>query len=386
MIKLCFSLVSHTCRHLVLSIDDLIAEQLYIHRQLQSLCYDDQTWERVNLLTPDFLASPASVKMAYRQWGNGQQRGGNYAQGRPQSASWGRPRWPEPGNNFTSMRGGDNIGLGGMLNQVYSTFEGISALGTLAQMGTAMASMQGTGGIGCQSPQPATELATALQSICNKAQGNHTDTKLSTTITRLAELAGSNNDGTPPSRATPLEEEPSFKKLRAEFNALRVEQGKQCTRLQNIEATVDETGTNVKSICKWINKQSGVAASPADISVGQERDHDNDPALAPDVDESIHDAVLPLIGVGKSREDMQALCKLVKEQGQVAFKEWWLVVQRTKSVAQWRTKLLSLGAKDAMCGSGLEAATMQDVGDVLYSHLNKTGQLSMVSLQSTPAR
>ena len=76
---------------------------------------------------------------------------------------------------------------------------------------------------------------------------------------------------------------------------------------------------------------------------------------------------------------MISLTDSIRDEGEVLFQSWWTTVGKTKSVSQWHTKLLRLGAKETP--DELAKFSIEDVGTVLYTRLTSAGKISETDLQ-----
>ena len=103
------------------------------------------------------------------------------------------------------------------------------------------------------------------------------------------------------------------------------------------------------------------------------------PLLGPMVTSEVHCDVLGLLGISAERREMEALTSSYGADGVDAypFLAWWEKVSRMKGIAQWQSKLASLGSTE-------RPATMSHVGVHLYRHLSTAGIIASLPLQSAP--
>ncbi|CAK0884809.1 unnamed protein product [Prorocentrum cordatum] len=87
------------------------------------------------------------------------------------------------------------------------------------------------------------------------------------------------------------------------------------------------------------------------------------------------------IGVGAVRNDMQDLTTTLQEPAgtKIAFGEWWGHIKPCKGLAQWKTKLTSLGAPPETIKT---IGAFKDVGELIYSHLAEDGSWNAEAMQT----
>eukprot|EP00959_Pyramimonas_sp_CCMP1952_P167714 3505303-Pyramimonas_sp.AAC.1 len=62
----------------------------------------------------------------------------------------------------------------------------------------------------------------------------------------------------------------------------------------------------------------------------------------------VHEGAPAMLGVGADRPLVQTVTQEVKDAGnQLPFVTRWTSLQKCKALSQWRSKLVSLGAKEA---------------------------------------
>ena len=75
---------------------------------------------------------------------------------------------------------------------------------------------------------------------------------------------------------------------------------------------------------------------------------------------------------------VQPLAQNVKDANdQLPFAMWWTSLQKCKSLSQWRTKLVSLGAVEA----DVKNLGFKQIGELIYSRVTEEGTIANKSLQ-----
>ena len=101
--------------------------------------------------------------------------------------------------------------------------------------------------------------------------------------------------------------------------------------------------------------------------------------FAKDVSKSLHESGIATFGIGSSRPCAAELAQAVASASdKMPFAEWWSAIQRSKSLPQWKTKLVSLGANE----DDIKTFGMKEVGEFMFSRITEEGVVADKSLQT----
>ena len=311
---------------------------------------------------------------------------------------------------FQPRQGGGGDGLMGFANQFNDMMGSLASFGQMAQLGSALATAQakqtsstcGAGNGPTSPPQSSTlqthELASALTTMLqgptsagptgngdgsSQQRGADGDSRLKNTVRRLAEFV---NNGEPAGPAGAIEDQPAFKRLRAEMEALSKRTGTLEESVLAVNKTADETNQGVKQLMAMMQRKDpwlagrGGKGNPGGKGGGEAP---SQPAANVDgcafqktMTAELHTEALGLIGVGASRREAKALAETLPME----FKPWWEAVAPLKGTMQWRKKLESLGADEEQ----YKEANTEAVGNLLFRYLADDGTWSDTPLQDSP--
>ena len=335
-------------------------------------------------------STPLTTAMGFSKGG----KGGN---GNSWSKPWGSS---QPG-------GGKGQGqFGSMAHQWQNMMSEMQAMGQMSQISQMLAqantpSPNAASNPGASSqpapPEAASDLVHAVTKLLeNKTSQGTTDTRLTTTIKRLHELMGnSSNDDT-----VNLENHPAFKKMKAELAGLSDTVSAQGKQLGGLQRTADETHNAIKDMFSEMRSFmggdqpkgpqggqlgppspgpptgtspfKGKGAPPEEAAVDL-------PLFGADVSINAHEEGLATSGIGADRSLVQPLAQSVKDANdQLPFAMWWTSLQKCKSLPQWRTKFVSLGAVEA----DVKNLGFKQIGEPIYSRVTEEGTIANKSLQS----
>ena len=209
------------------------------------------------------------------------------------------------------------------------------------------------------------------------------DSRLQNTVRRLAEFV---NSGEPAGPAVAFEDQPAFKRLRAEVEALSKRTGSLEESLSFVCRSIDETNQNVRQLMAmmqradpWMRGHGGQGNPGGEGNGGginQAVAYVGGCAFQKTMTTELHTEALGYIGVSTSRREVKALA----ENLPMEFKAWWEVVSPSKGAAQWRKKLENLGATEEQ----YKDANAEAVGDLLFRYLVDDGTWSDTPLQDSP--
>lgn len=313
-------------------------------------------------------------------------------------------------------RGGNNSQSGtiaGMAQQFSGLMSDVQAMAQMTQIGTMLAQQQ-QGGFG-QTPQalgqptantsPTKEAAAGLAEALVQVVDNiapKEDSKVAETVRRLSALAG---HARAESASTSIETDPAFKRLKLEVESLTGKVDNHAQELGSIRNSVDRTATDVGAMRALLEQSlaggpargapHGVAPGlpagggglpPAHVHAELAPPHapvaaveGEGPLFGPMVDRATMEKVLPLIGVAATRREIQELLARVPVGG-FPFNGWWQEMQRLKSIAQWRGKLINIGVDPGL----VEHINMAQVGSLLYRRVADDLSISPADLQMAP--
>ncbi|CAK0896625.1 unnamed protein product [Prorocentrum cordatum] len=226
-------------------------------------------------------------------------------------------------------------------------------------------------------------------------------TRLQETVTGLQEMVG----GTP-SRLSDqaLEANHVIQQIRNSVSSLAGTEQTQGRQFGALQATVDTTSGNLlatRQLLEGVLVSGGVRwqappeeagalgalgvpgmAGPAGVTAAHVAAAPSAPTplFGQFVDAELHSRALGVLGFGVGRADMQQLAAAISTAGlaQITFPEWWVSVQTTKTMIQWKAKATAYGCPE---GAVNELTSFRLVGQALFSNVVSDGTWHSSSMQ-----
>ena len=103
------------------------------------------------------------------------------------------------------------------------------------------------------------------------------------------------------------------------------------------------------------------------------------PLLGKEVSRSLRESGLATLGVGADRGSAVVLTQAVKDASEkMPFAAWRGALQKNKSINQWRTKLVMLGAQEA----DVVNLDLKQIGEFMFRRITVEGTVADKSLQA----
>ena len=239
----------------------------------------------------------------------------------------------------------------------------------------------------------------------NAGGSDTTNSKAATAIAKLSELVKTKESAGSGSAEVDLENNPAFKKMRTEVDKLQSTVGDNTKKLDALESSVVELETTAKSTDRKIDALGDVLerleGKLDDRGPGPARGHfgagvarpirararggaasagvvpADTPLLSEPVTEAVFDEFLAACGVGVARVQSTKDAFADNPDG-LPYERVWGEIMKLKVVQQWKDKLAALKAEPALY-SGI--TTKNEVGQVLWAHLNGESEISADELQ-----
>ena len=325
-----------------------------------------------------------------------------------------------------------------MLGQMTSVMDNIAALGELTRVGSALAQSQlqptqpapTTGGSaqpaapsaegqtpppGAGTPgaptnsEPARELVGALTEVLRSSTPG--DSRLQQTVDRLHNLVGNApaGSGSANSANQQLAQHPVIQQLQSNMAALQSTVESHGQQIGTITTTLASAAEDSRATREMMERMMGMPqrppATPQRLGPRplQTAPSPGEPAapgglggpggglapggsaegtlVKPQMTVADHDHALAILGVGGTRQNMTQLSQEISssEGAVMPCAEWWTQVARCKGLAQWQTKLQSLGMTASAQGT---ASSFTKVGQLIYSKVQRDGTWSDTDLQT----
>ena len=136
---------------------------------------------------------------------------------------------------------------------------------------------------------------------------------------------------------------------------------------------VGPPGSKRKEIALWLSETlvEETGGKFECISVGD--------LINKEISKSLHESGIATFGIGSSRASSVELAQAVADASdKMPFAEWWGALQKSKSLSQWKTKLVSLGADEAE----INKLGMKEIGEFMFSRITEEGSVADKSLQT----
>ena len=179
--------------------------------------------------------------------------------------------------------------------------------------------------------------------------------------------------------------------LRAEVAGLSDTVGAQDETLGGLQGTADETHDTIKDILSELRSLMGSPPCRHPGRGGVRRGHtpkSQPEAVAPkvplplfgkEISMGLHESGLATLGMRANRGSAVVLTQAVKDASEkMPFAVWWGALQKSKSINQWRAKLVMLGAQEADAMN----LNFKQIGEFMIRRITVEGTVADKSVQA----